>query len=402
MEHEEQRRKRHPVHWKSFVGGAVCAAVLFAAAAAVLWIAGDGPASFRSTAKVADISRLIDSVYMGDIDEQKLEDSMYAGLVSGLEDPYSRYYTEEEREEEDRSNAGEYEGLGVVLGQMKDTGEVVIVQCYDGGSASEAGVLPGDILYAVDGESVEGKELSEISGAIQQKKAKDIVLTLGRKGEDGAEQRMDITVTKGKVQISYVTGEMLGDGIGYLAITQFTGVTSEQFRETYQSLKEQNMERLIIDLRDNPGGLLDAVCDTLRQILPEGMIVYIEDKAGHREEYTCDGETPIDIPLVVLVNENSASASEIFAGAVKDHGIGTLVGTTTFGKGIVQTYYQLSDGSEVKLTTAKYFTPNGNNIHGTGIEPDIEVKAAEGGETDGQLQKAVEVVKGLEKAADLG
>lgn len=397
MEHEEHRQKKRSVHWKSFAGGAVCAAVLIAAAAAVFWIAGDGPASFRSAAKVADISHLIDSVYMGEIDDQKLEDSMYAGLVSGLEDPYSRYYTEEEREEEDRSNAGEYEGLGIVLGQMKDSGEVVIIQCYDGGSAAEAGVMSGDVLYAVDGESVEGKELSQISDEIQQKEEKEIVLTLGRKGENGEEQRMDITVTKGKVEINYVTGEMLGDGIGYLAITQFTGVTSEQFKETYQSLKEQNMERLIIDLRDNPGGLLDAVCDTLRQILPEGMIVYIEDKSGHREEYTCDGETPIDIPLVVLVNENSASASEIFAGAVKDHGVGTLAGTTTFGKGIVQTYYQLSDGSEVKLTTAKYFTPNGNNIHGTGIEPDIKVEASEDGEDDVQLQKAVEIVKGIEK-----
>ena len=397
MEHEEHRQKKRSVHWKSFAGGAVCAAVLIAAAAAVFWIAGDGPASFRSAAKVADISHLIDSVYMGEIDDQKLEGSMYAGLVAGLEDPYSRYYTEEEREEEDRSNAGEYEGLGIVLGQMKDSGEVVIIQCYDGGSAAEAGVMSGDVLYAVDGESVEGKELSQISDEIQQKEEKEIVLTLGRKGENGEEQRMDITVTKGKVEINYVTGEMLGDGIGYLAITQFTGVTSEQFKETYQSLKEQNMERLIIDLRDNPGGLLDAVCDTLRQILPEGMIVYIEDKSGHREEYTCDGETPIDIPLVVLVNENSASASEIFAGAVKDQGIGTLVGTTTFGKGIVQTYYQLSDGSVVKLTTAKYFTPNGNNIHGTGIEPDIKVEASEDGEDDVQLQKAVEIVKGIEK-----
>ena len=398
MEFEEQQEKKEKrgIHWKSFAGGAVCAVLLLAAAAAALWFTGDGPDSLKSAAKVAGISQIIDSVYMGEIDEQKLEDSMYAGLMAGLEDPYSRYYSREECEEEDRSNAGEYEGLGVVLGQMKDTGEVVIVQCYDGGSAAEAGVQAGDILYAVDGESVEGKELSEISDAIQGKEEKDVVLALGRSQADGSEQRMDITVTKGPVEMNYVSGEMLGDGIGYLAITQFTGVTSEQFQETYQSLKDQGMERLIIDLRDNPGGLLDAVCETLRQILPEGMIVYMEDKAGNREEYTCDGETPIDIPLVVLVNENSASASEIFAGAVKDHGVGTLVGTTTFGKGIVQTYYRLGDGSEIKLTTAKYFTPNGNNIHGTGIEPDVQVEASEDAETDAQLEKAVEVVKGME------
>lgn len=396
FEEQQEKKEKRGIHWKSFAGGAVCAVLLLAAAAAALWFTGDGPDSLKSAAKVAGISQIIDSVYMGEIDEQKLEDSMYAGLMAGLEDPYSRYYSREECEEEDRSNAGEYEGLGVVLGQMKDTGEVVIVQCYDGGSAAEAGVQAGDILYAVDGESVEGKELSEISDAIQEKEEKDVVLTLGRSQADGSEQRMDITVTKGPVEMNYVSGEMLGDGIGYLAITQFTGVTSEQFQETYQSLKDQGMERLIIDLRDNPGGLLDAVCETLRQILPEGMIVYMEDKAGNREEYTCDGETPIDIPLVVLVNENSASASEIFAGAVKDHGVGTLVGTTTFGKGIVQTYYRLGDGSEIKLTTAKYFTPNGNNIHGTGIEPDVQVEASEDAETDAQLEKAVEVVKEME------
>lgn len=397
MEFEErQEEKRGKMHWKSFAAGAACALAALVLCAGVFWITTDGePDGLKSMVKTAGISDLIDDVYMGEVDEQKLADSMYAGLLSGLDDPYSRYYSKEEREEEDRSNAGEYEGLGIVMGQMKDSGEIVIVQCYEGGSAASAGVEPGDILYAVDGESVEGKELSDISSAIQEKEEKDVVLTLVREQEDGSIQQMDITVTKGKVEMNYVSGEMLDGDTGYLAITQFTGVTSEQFAETYQSLKEQGMKRLIVDLRDNPGGLLDAVCDTLRQILPEGMIVYMEDKQGSREEYTCDGETPIDIPLAVLVNENSASASEIFAGAVKDHGIGTLVGTTTYGKGIVQTYYRLKDGSEVKLTTAKYFTPNGTNIHGTGIEPDVTVEASEDRETDAQLEKALEVIKAM-------
>ena len=204
MEFEEQQEKKEKrgIHWKSFAGGAVCAVLLLAAAAAALWFTGDGPDSLKSAAKVAGISQIIDSVYMGEIDEQKLEDSMYAGLMAGLEDPYSRYYSREECEEEDRSNAGEYEGLGVVLGQMKDTGEVVIVQCYDGGSAAEAGVQAGDILYAVDGESVEGKELSEISDAIQEKEEKDVVLTLGRSEAGGSEKRMDINVSKGPVEMN--------------------------------------------------------------------------------------------------------------------------------------------------------------------------------------------------------
>ena len=163
-------------------------------------------------------------------------------------------------------------------------------------------------------------------------------------------------------------------------------------------LQDQGMERLIIDLRGNPGGLVTAVCDTLRQILPEGLIVYTEDKNGKREEYTCDGDTPISIPLVVLVNENTASAAEIFTGAVKDYGIGTIVGTTTFGKGIVQNTFQLSDGSVVKLTIAHYYTPLGNDIHKVGITPDVEVELPDDATSDVQLEKALEVVKGLESA----
>ena len=165
---------------------------------------------------------------------------------------------------------------------------------------------------------------------------------------------------------------MLDDSLGYIQITEFTDGTSEQFKKAYSELNEQGMKGLLVDLRENPGGLLTAVCDTLEQILPKGMIVYTEDKSGHRTEHTCKGKTPIDIPLVVLVNENSASAAEIFSGAVKDHGVGTLVGTTTFGKGIVQQTFSLGDGSAVKLTTSRYYTPNGVNIQGTGITPDVE------------------------------
>ena len=177
---------------------------------------------------------------------------------------------------------------------------------------------------------------------------------------------------KVEIAVTYNKGKMLDDSLGYIQITEFTDGTSEQFKKAYSELNEQGMKGLLVDLRENPGGLLTAVCDTLEQILPKGMIVYTEDKSGHRTEHTCKGKTPIDIPLVVLVNENSASAAEIFSGAVKDHGVGTLVGTTTFGKGIVQQTFSLGDGSAVKLTTSRYYTPNGVNIQGTGITPDVE------------------------------
>ena len=207
-----------------------------------------------------------------------------------------------------------------------------------------------------------------------------------------------------EVNIPVVQSEMLEDNIGYIALYEFTEQTEPQYMEAFEALKDQGMERLIIDVRNNPGGLLTSVCDILEDILPEGLIVYTEDKNGEREEYTCDGENELDIPLAVLVNGNSASASEIFAGAIQDYSKGTIVGTTTFGKGIVQSLIPFNDGSAIKTTTAKYYTPSGKCIHGTGIQPDVEVELSEGleqetsisHEEDNQLQKAIEVVKGSE------
>ena len=205
---------------------------------------------------------------------------------------------------------------------------------------------------------------------IKDNEDKDVVLTVQRKGEDTQE----ITVKVSNVELPSVFGEMLDENTGYIQITEFKGVTVEQYEEVFADLKEQGMERLVVDLRDNPGGLLNVVCDILRDILPEGLIVYTEDKNGNRSEETCDGKNPLDMPLAVLVNGNSASASEIFAGAVKDYGLGTIVGTTTYGKGVVQSIRQLSDGSAVKLTIANYYTPKGNSINKTGIRPDVEVE----------------------------
>ena len=176
------------------------------------------------------------------------------------------------------------------------------------------------------------------------------------------------------VEIQTVSHEMLSGDTGYIRISEFSEVTSDQYKKAFADLKEQGMKKLVVDLRDNPGGLLTAVCGVLRQILPEGLIVYTEDKNGKREEETCDGKNELDMPLAVLVNGNSASASEIFAGAVKDYGIGTIVGTTTYGKGVVQTIQPLTDGSAVKITIAKYFTPKGNDINKKGITPDVEAE----------------------------
>ncbi|MCH1980921.1 S41 family peptidase [Lawsonibacter sp. OA9] len=197
---------------------------------------------------------------------------------------------------------------------------------------------------------------------------------------------------KAEVEIPAVSYKMLQDEVGYIVIYQFTAVVPEQFQKACQLLTEQGIKRLIVDLRDNPGGLLTSVCDTLNSFMPKGLLVYTEDRNGNRTEHFSEGKTPLDIPLVVLVNQNSASSAEIFAGAVKDYGVGTLVGTTTYGKGIVQKTFGLNDGSVVKLTVSSYYTPNGINIHGTGIEPDVEVEQPEDATEDLQLEKALELI----------
>ena len=321
------------------------------------------------TQKIKYLENMIDEEYLGEISTDKLEEGVYAGLIYGLGDVYSRYYTKDEYEQESVTTEGSYVGIGVAM-QKYTAGGVQIVECYKGSTAEEAGVKVYDVITAINGEDITDTELQDVVSMIKDNEDKDVVLTVQRKGEDTQE----ITVKVSNVELPSVFGEMLDENTGYIQITEFKGVTVEQYEEVFADLKEQGMERLVVDLRDNPGGLLNVVCDILRDILPEGLIVYTEDKNGNRSEETCDGKNPLDMPLAVLVNGNSASASEIFAGAVKDYGIGTIVGTTTYGKGVVQSIRQLSDGSAVKLTIANYYTPKGNSINKTGIRPDVEVE----------------------------
>lgn len=321
------------------------------------------------TQKIKYLENMIDEEYLGEISTDKLEEGVYAGLIYGLGDVYSRYYTKDEYEQESVTTEGAYVGIGVAM-QKYTAGGVQIVECYKGSTAEEAGVKVDDVITAINGEDITDTELQDVVSMIKDNEDKDVVLTVQRKGEDTQE----ITVKVSNVELPSVFGEMLDENTGYIQITEFKGVTVEQYEEVFADLKEQGMERLVVDLRDNPGGLLNVVCDILRDILPEGLIVYTEDKNGNRSEETCDGKNPLDMPLAVLVNGNSASASEIFAGAVKDYGIGTIVGTTTYGKGVVQSIRQLSDGSAVKLTIANYYTPKGNSINKTGIRPDVEVE----------------------------
>ena len=346
--------------------------------------------------KAGEIEELINAYYLDEIDGQKVEDTMYTGMVAGLEDPYSVYYSKEELESMEESISGAYSGIGATLTQDPDTGDLSVVSCFDGTPAQEAGLQPGDVITGWNGNSVEGMELSELVSKIKTDPEEQLTLEIERDGEI-----LEVELTRREVQIPTVEYEMLDDQIGYIRLVEFDEVTADQFKEALEDLENQNMEKLIIDVRNNPGGVLQVVCDMLDQLLPEGLIVYTEDKNGNRKEYTSDEEHQFTKPLAVLANENSASASEIFAGAIQDYGIGTIVGTTTFGKGIVQRTFYLSDGTGVKLTVAKYYTPKGHDIHKKGITPDVEIELDEelknqssiSHEEDNQLQKAIEVLQ---------
>lgn len=347
--------------------------------------------------KIEYLEKMIDQEYLGEVDNAEMAEGIYAGLVYGLGDVYSRYYTADEYAQETASTDGAYAGIGVSI-QKNKNGGVQIAECYEGGPGAEAGLQTGDVITAINDTDVTDMELSDVVSLIRENKDNTIVLTVFRENE---EKSREISVDVTDVELPSVFGEMLDKKTGYIQITQFTGVTLQQYKDMFAELKDKGMERLVIDLRDNPGGLLTSVCDILREILPEGLIVYTEDKYGNREEETCDGKHQLDMPLAVLVNENSASASEIFAGAVQDHEVGTIVGTTTYGKGVVQELRQLSDGSAVKLTVSNYYTPNGNSINKVGIKPDVEVKFASEllnkdeitHEEDNQLQKALNVIE---------
>lgn len=336
----------------------------------VLFPKGNALSDVKTVQKLNYLEELIDEEYLDEKDESSLREGLYAGLLAGLKDPYSTYYTAEQYKELNTSNEGSYVGIGAVL-QKDDTGGAKIIQLYEGGPGEQAGLKKGDVIKAVDGADVTDKETSDIASMVRDSEKTSVMLTIQRENE---EKPRDVKVEIRDVEIQTVSHEMLSGDTGYIRISEFSEVTSDQYKKAFADLKDQGMKKLVVDLRDNPGGLLTAVCGVLRQILPEGLIVYTEDKNGKREEETCDGKNKLDMPLAVLVNGNSASASEIFAGAVKDYGIGTIVGITTYGKGVVQTIQPLTDGSAVKITIAKYFTPKGNDINKKGITPDVEAE----------------------------
>lgn len=351
--------------------------------------------------KINALQSVIDSSFYDYNDEQitddEMRDGLYKGLVSSLNDKYAAYYNEEEFKDMMESNEGVYYGVGAYI-SIGDDGYPFFQSIIEGTPAEESGLRGGDIIYKINDESAYGLTLDNVVSRVKGPEGTQVHLTIVREGES---DYLEFDVTRRRVETPTVKHEMLEDNIGYIQITEFDNVTVNQFESAYTDIRNQGADRLIIDLRSNPGGMLNAVNDIARMILPEGVIVYEMNNKNERKDYMCDGKHEIDIPLVVLVNENSASASEILSGSIRDYGVGTLVGKNTYGKGIVQSLKPFSDGTAIKLTISAYYLPSGECIQGKGIAPDIEAefdadKYYDEG-IDTQLNKAIEVVKGLSK-----
>lgn len=337
--------------------------------------------------KLNAIDSVLESFYFGDVDDETAKDNIYKAYLSSYGDKYTMYYTADEYKALKESTNGKFYGIGAVC-QISGEGGVLLVDVYDNGAGYQAGLRSGDRVVNVDGRDITGMELSSAVALIKGDKGTSVTLEVIRGTE-----RLTFSAVRDAVEAKTVSYTLLDNNIGYLSISQFEEVTTKQFKAAVEDLQSQGMKGLVIDIRNNPGGLLDTVVGMLKYMLPDGLIVYTEDKQGNRKEYKGQDNDEFNLPLAVIVNGNSASASEIFAGAIQDYGKGTIIGTQTYGKGIVQTVKPLTDGSAIKFTIAKYFTPKGQDIHGKGVTPDMVVEYDTDADVDTQLDAAIKNVE---------
>lgn len=337
--------------------------------------------------KLNAIDSVLESFYFGDVDDETAKDNIYKAYLSSYGDKYTMYYTADEYKALKESTNGKFYGIGAVC-QLSGEGGVLLVDVYDNGAGYQAGLRSGDRVVNVDGRDITDMELSSAVALIKGDKGTSVTLEVIRGTE-----RLTFSAVRDAVEAKTVSYTLLDNNIGYLSISQFEEVTTNQFKAAVEDLQSQGMKGLVIDIRNNPGGLLDTVVGMLKYMLPDGLIVYTEDKQGNRKEYKGQDNDEFNLPLAVIVNGNSASASEIFAGAIQDYGKGTIIGTQTYGKGIVQTVKPLTDGSAIKFTIAKYFTPKGQDIHGKGVTPDMVVEYDTDADVDTQLDAAIKNVE---------
>jgi carboxyl-terminal processing protease len=370
----------------------------------------------RIASKIQTIQAVIDKYYLFDENITDVEDWIYKGMLNGLGDPYTVYYTADEYTKLKEDTSGEYCGIGVMVSQSAETGIITITKVFEGTPGAQAGILPGDILYKVGDKEVTGMDLElVVKDHIKGEKGTPVTITVLRKDTG---KYIDMTMERNQITVPTVEYTMLADKVGYISVSQFDEVTADQFKSAIDDLEKQGMKKMVVDLRNNPGGIVDSVVSMLDYILPDNLqvkgdpnlvrkkkdktlLVYMADKNGKGEQYYAKDGHQVDVPMAVLVNGQSASASEVFSGALKDYGKAKLVGTKTFGKGIVQTLFPLDKGTAVKMTIAHYYTPNGFDLHKKGLEPDVLVELKEELKTkikiehdeDNQLMEAIKALQ---------
>lgn len=358
---------------------------------------------FKIYSKTNQMKAVIDKYFLFDIDERKLEDGVYKGLFKGLNDPYSEYLTKEEFDSFKQSTSGEYKGVGIFITVTEDN-LIQVVSPIKDSPAFKAGIKPDDIIYSVNGKVYPGDKLNDATAVMKGKDGDEVKLVIKRKNSSGAYDNIEMDLKVEKIKLLTVESKVV-DGLGYLHISQFGEHTFKEFTENFEKLKSQNVKGIILDLRNNPGGLKDSCVKIADYLLPEGPIVKTVDK-NKKEDVDMSDAKEEKIPMVVLINGGSASASEILTGAIKDYKKATIVGENSYGKGIVQTIapaksFGINDDGAIKLTVQEYFTPKDNKIHEIGVKPDVEVKLPDDVinfgpdfmDTDTQLQKAIEILK---------
>ena len=352
----------------------------------IYYALGFNEQGFSNLMRFITAYRFIETKYVNDTDDVKLIDGAIDGMVKSLNDPHSNYLSPKMYKTLMEQTEGSFAGIGVVMG-MDNEQKIHIVGIMENSPGQKAGLQEGDEILAVDGVPVTQMAFDEVAAHVRGQAGTDVVLTIMR---DNANQ--DITITRDNIKLKTVGHKMLDNNIGYIQIVSFSEDTANEFNEAYNDLKNQGMKALVLDLRNNPGGLLTTCVEIAKKLVPKGEIVSIVDKQGNKETYSSSLEAP-EYPLVVLINKNSASASEILSGAIQDTKTGTIIGNTSYGKGSVQTILPMFEDDAVKLTIAKYYTPSGRSIDGTGITPDIDINLDENATSDTQLDKALEVLK---------
>lgn len=352
----------------------------------IYYAIGFNEQGFSNLMRFITAYRFIETKYVNDTDDVKLIDGAIDGMVKSLNDPHSNYLSPKMYKTLMEQTEGSFAGIGVVMG-MDNEQKIHIVGIMENSPGQKAGLQEGDEILAVDGVPITQMAFDEVAAHVRGQAGTDVVLTIMR---DNANQ--DITITRDNIKLKTVGHKMLDNNIGYIQIVSFSEDTANEFNEAYNDLKNQGMKALVLDLRNNPGGLLTTCVEIAKKLVPKGEIVSIVDKQGNKETYSSSLEAP-EYPLAVLINKNSASASEILSGAIQDTKAGTIIGNTSYGKGSVQTILPMFEDDAVKLTIAKYYTPSGRSIDGTGITPDIEINLDENATSDTQLNKALEILK---------